>query len=142
MLTALVQCNCHLVVRPYLKLPFELRSSQLLLCLYRKPLTSSALPIRNKGILHQLSLIKVFLGADSSDLKVVDLQDHGSKHSLSSTTCFNHTMINKYFTITELYLTFSKYGDKLLVVKSLINILKFTHLNIVFYSFFSHIFLI
>ena len=68
--------------------------------------------------------------------------DHGSKHSLSSTTCFNHTMINKYFTITELYLTFSKYGDKLLVVKSLINILKFTHLNIVFYSFFSHIFLI
>ena len=142
MLTALVQCNCHLVVRPYLKLPFELRSSQLLLCLYRKPLTNSALPIRNKGILHQLSLIKVFLGADSSDLKVVDLQDHGSKHSLSSTTCFNHTMINKYFTITELYLTFSKYGDKLLVVKSLINILKFTHLNIVFYSFFSHIFLI
>ena len=35
-------------------------------------------------------------------------------------------VIHKYLINTELYLTFSKYGDKLLVVKSLINILKFT----------------
>ena len=90
----------------------------------------------------QLSLIEVFLRADSSDMKVVELQTMVRKHSLSSTICFKHTMINKYFTITELYLNFSIYGDKLLVVKSLINILKFTYLNIGFYSFFSHIFLI
>ena len=61
---------------------------------------------------------------------------NGSKHSLSPTVCLNHTVTHKYFINTELYLTFSKNVDKLLVVKSLINILKFAHFNIVFYSFF------
>ena len=50
--------------------------------------------------------------------------------------CLNHTVIHKYITNAELYLTFSKYGDKSLVVKSLINILKFAYFNIVSFSFF------
>ena len=60
----------------------------------------------------------------------------GLKHSFSVTVCLNHTVIHKYLANKELYLTFSKYVDKLLVVKSLINILKLIYFNIVFYSFF------
>ena len=50
---------------------------------------------------------------------------HGSKHSLSPVVCLNHMAIHKYLIHTELYLNFSKYGDQLLVVKSLANILKY-----------------
>ena len=56
---------------------------------------------------------------------------HGSKCSLSLIVCLNHTVIQKYLINTELYLTFSKYGDKLLIVKSLTNIVKFAYFNIV-----------
>ena len=66
----------------------------------------------------------------------------GLKHSLSPTVCLNHTVIQKYFINTELYLTFSNYVDKLLVVKSLINILKFACFDIVFYFFFLQIFVV
>ena len=38
----------------------------------------------------------------------------------------NHTVVHKHLINKELYLTLSKYVDKLLVVKSLINILKFS----------------
>ena len=61
---------------------------------------------------------------------------HDSKHSLSPTIYLNHMVIHNYLINAELYLTFSKYGDKLLVVKSLINILKFAYFNIIFYYFF------
>ena len=44
--------------------------------------------------------------------------------------------MHKYLICTELYLTFSKDGNNLLVVNGLINILKFAYFNIVFYSFF------
>ena len=44
--------------------------------------------------------------------------------------------MHKYLISTELYLTFSKDGNKLLVVNGLINILKFAYFNIVFHSFF------
>ena len=73
MLTALVQCNHHLVVLPYLKLPLELRSSKLLLRSYRQPLTSQVLLTRHNEMLHQPAFIKVLLGADSSSLKVAGL---------------------------------------------------------------------
>ena len=55
---------------------------------------------------------------------------------LCLSVCLNHTVIHKYLINTKLYLTFSKYDDKLLVVKSLINILKSTYINIAFYSLF------
>ena len=75
-----------------------------------------------------------FLGSWQFFLEGCRAFHSGSKHSLSPTTvCLNHMVIHKY---TELYLTFSKWIDKLLVMKSLVNILKFTYFNIVFYSFF------
>ena len=131
MLTALVQCNYHLVVLLYLKLPFELHRSRLLLRSYRQPLTNQTLPDYALP-----AFIKVSLGADSSSLKVAGLHTM-IRNSLSPAVCLSHTVICKYLINIELYLTFSKYGDKLLVMKSLINILKFTYFNIVFYQFFS-----
>ena len=86
-------------------------------------------------MLHQPAFIKVSLGLHSSSFKVAGL--HGLKHSIGPGVCLNDTVIN-----TEVYLTFSKYGGKLLVVKSLLNILKFTYSNNVFYSFFSQIFVL
>ena len=75
-----------------------------------------------------------FLGSWQFFLEGCRAFHSGSKHSLSPTTvCLNHMVIHKY---TELYLTFSKWVDKLLVMKSSVNILKFTYFNIVFYSFF------
>ena len=75
--SALVQTTTHqpatIVVLLYLKLPFELRSSQLLLRSYRQPLTNQALPARHNRMLHQPAVIKVSLGADSSSLKVAGL---------------------------------------------------------------------
>ena len=50
-----------------------LRSSQFLLCSNRQPLTSQALPTKHNRMLHQPAVIKVFLGADSSSLKVAEL---------------------------------------------------------------------
>ena len=132
MLPALVQCNRHLLLLPYFKLPFDLRSSQLLLHTYRQPFTSWALPIRHKGMLHWPVLIKVSVGADSSSLKLAGL--HGLKHSLSPTACLNHTLIHKYRYRASF--TFSKCGNKLLMVKSLTTIWKFTYFSSVFYSFF------
>ena len=61
---------------------------------------------------------------------------YGLKHSFSPGVCLNHMAIHNYLINTELHLTFSKYGDTLLLVKSLLNILKFAYFNIVFYSFF------
>ena len=61
---------------------------------------------------------------------------HGSKHSLSPTVCLNHTVIHKYLINAEHYLTFSKYFDQLLGVKSLTKILKLTYLIFFFLSFF------
>ena len=88
-------------------------------------------------MLHQPAFIKVFLRADSSSLKIGGLLTVvRASHSFNPTVCLNHTVIHKYLIITEPYLAFSKYIDKLLVVKSLINILKLTYFNIVFYSFF------
>ena len=42
----------------------------------------------------------------------------------------NQMAIHEYLINTDLYLTFSNDGDKLLLVKSLMNILKFTYFNI------------
>ena len=55
---------------------------------------------------------------------------HGSKHSLSLALCLNHMVIHSYLINKELYLTFSKYDEKLLVVKSLVNILKYAYWHI------------
>ena len=64
-------------------------------------------------------------------LEGCSVSHHGSKRNLSLIVCLNHTVIQKYLINTELYLTFSKYGDKLLTVKCVTNILKFAYFNIV-----------
>ena len=130
-----VQCNHHLVALPYLKLPLELRSSRLILQLYRQPLT------RHNGVMHQTAFIKVSLEADSYSFKVAGLPTM-VRNSLSPTVYLNHMAIHKCLINADLYLTFSKDNHKLLVVKSLMNNLKFKYFNIVFYSFFSQIFVV
>ena len=96
--SALVQTATHqpatIVVLPYLKLPFELHSSQLLLCSYKQPLTNQAQPTKHKGMLHQPAVIKVSLGVDSSSLKVAGLFTV-VQNSLSPTVFLNHTVICK-----------------------------------------------
>ena len=122
----LVQCKHPLVVLSYLKLPFELCSLRLLLCSYT----------------HRLGTTYFYQGFAASwrfFLKGCKGSHHGLKHSLSSTVCLNHTVIHKYLINTELYLTFSKYVDKLLLVRSLINILKLACFCIVFYPYFLQI---
>ena len=71
------------------------------------------------------------MGSDRSSLKVAGLHT-----MVQEAASLNHTVICKYLINTELYLSFSKYVDKLLVMKSLINILKFAYFNIAFWSFF------
>ena len=60
----------------------------------------------------------------------------GAIRSLSRTVCLNHTVILNYLINAELYLTFSKYVDKLLLV---VNIVKFAYFNVVAYSLFRRI---
>ena len=67
------------------------------------------------------------MGSDRSSLKVAELHT-----MVQEVVSLNHTVICKYLINTELYLSFSKYVDKLLVMESLINILKFAYFNIVF----------
>ena len=68
---------------------------------------------------------KVFPGSWQFFLKGCRASHHGSKHSISPAVCLNHKVIHSYLINTKLYLNFSKYGDKLLVVKSLTNILEY-----------------
>ena len=71
---------------------------------------------------HQLSttcFYQGFLGSWQFFLEGCRASHHGSKHSLIPTVCLNHMVIHKYLTNTELYLTFAKYDDKLLAVKTL-----------------------
>ena len=79
---------------------------------------------------------QVFRGSCEFFLEGFRASHHGSKHSFNATVCLNETVVHKYLINTELYLTFSKSADKLLVMNSLINILKFTYFNIVSISFF------
>ena len=132
--TVLVQFNHHLVVRPYLKFPFELSSS-----------TSAFVQktTHQLGTTHQMQrgvvptwFYQGFPGGWQFFLEGCRASHRGTKHSLSPTLCLNYMVILKYLTNAELYLTFSKYADILLVVKSLINIVKFAYFNVVFYSFF------
>ena len=128
MQTVLVQFNHHLVVLPYLKFPFELSSSTSVLV----QTTTHQL-----GTTHLVQWVVVptwfyYQGF----LEGCRASNRGTKHSLSPNICLNYTVILKYITNAELYLIFSKYVDILLVVKSLINIVKFAYFNVVFYSFF------
>ena len=72
-------------------------------------------------MLHLPAFIKVSLGADSSYMKIAGLHTV-VQNSSSPTVCLNHAVVHKYLINKELYLTLSKYVDKLLVLKSLINI--------------------
>ena len=85
-------------------------------------------------MLHQPVFIKVSLGTDISSLKVAGLLT--VVRNTVSAQLLSHTVIHKYLINTGLYLVFPKYIDKLLVVKSLINILKLNYFNIAYYSFF------
>ena len=81
LLTALVLCNCHVVVLSYLKLPFEPCSSRLLCSLQ-----TTTHQLGTTWLCSIPAFIKVSLGADSSSLKVVGLhtmvQNTASAHSL------------------------------------------------------------
>ena len=68
LLTAIVLCNCHLVVLSYLKLPFE-PCSLWLLC----SLQTTTHQLGTTRLCSIPAFIKVSLGADSSSLKVVGL---------------------------------------------------------------------
>ena len=63
--------------------------------------------------------------ADSFSLMVAGLHTMVRRHSVSPAVSLNHMVIHNYVINTELCLIFSKYGDKLLVVESLVNILKY-----------------
>ena len=81
LLTALVLCNCHVVVLSYLKLPFEPCSSRLLCSLQ-----TTTHQLGTTWLCSIPAFIKVSLGADSSSLKVVGLhtmvQNTASAHCL------------------------------------------------------------
>ena len=122
----LVQCNHLLVVLPYLKLPFELRT-------YFCACTDKPSHTRHSGMLHQPAFIKVSLRADSSSFEDCRASHCGSKNSSSATVCLNHKVVHKYLINAELHLTFlinllNRFNllNKSLVVKTLINILKFS----------------
>ena len=66
-----------------------------------------------------------FPGASSSALKVAGW-NWGSKHRPDPSVCLNHTVFGSYMINRELYLNSPKYGDKLIVAKSLIN---FKHIS-------------
>ena len=68
LLTAVVQCNHLLAILPYLKLPFELRSSRLLLRTYSQPTHQLCITHQALGCCTEYSL-----GTDSSSLKVAGL---------------------------------------------------------------------
>ena len=87
-------------------------------------------------MLNQPAFITVSLRAGSSSLKVAGIFTVVRKTDLA--VCLSYMVIHKYFINTELYLTelYSKCFEKLLEVKSLMNILKSTYFNIVLCSFF------
>ena len=114
----------------FLTLNFELCSSPLLLRLYKQPLTNQTQPD-----VAPTCCYKSFPGNWQFFLEGCRASHSGLKYSLSLTVCLNHTLIYKYLINTELYLNFSKYIDELLVVKSLINILKFTYFSIHFLQY-------
>ena len=124
----LVQFNHHLVVLPYLKFPFELSSSTSVLVQTTTHQLGTTHQVQ-RGVVLTWFYYQGFL----EDCRT---SHRGTKHSLSPNLCLNYMVILKYITNAELYLTFSKYVDILLVVKSLKNIVKFAYFNVVFYSFF------
>ena len=110
MLTALVQCNYHLVV------PTQVTTISVR--------TDNHSPTRHYPTMHYL-LLSRFSWELTVLLEGGRTSHYGSKHSLSLAVCLNHMVIHRYLISTELYLNFSNYDDKLLVMKSLVNILKY-----------------
>ena len=108
LLTALVHCNHHLVVLLYLKLPFAVTT------------------VLIQTTTHQLgAILQGFPGSWQFFLDSCRVSQYGSKHSSRPSVCLNYKLqfeFTKYIINTELYLTLTKYVDKLLVAKSLINI--------------------
>ena len=114
-LTAFVHYNHHLEILPYLNLPFELHS-------YCCPRTDNHSHTRHNGMLHQPDFIKV----SPAELAVLPwrLQAFhcGLKHRPSPSVCLNYTVFGMHMISNKIYLNLSKYVDKLLMVKTLINI--------------------
>ena len=123
LLTVLVQCSHHLVVLPYLK--FHLR--------YAVTTTLVQTTTHQLGTTHQAQwnvappcFYQGFPGSWPFFLYGCGVSHCGSKHSSHPTVCLNHTVFSKYMISKELNLNLSKYVDKLLVVKTLINIRHFS----------------
>ena len=120
-LAELVQCNHQLVVLPYLKLPFQL-ATQLQLHSYNYPQTRDYPP---GTMLHQPTFIKVSLGAGSSFVKVAGVLSVVWNTVLAQLFAWITQWSTSLLSI-QLYITLSKYFDKLFVVKSLINTKQFS----------------
>ena len=116
-LTALIQCNHHLVVLQYLKLPSEL-------CRYYCAQTDNRSPSRHYPRGTTECCINLLLSMFPRELAVLPwrLQDFPLKQRPTPFLCLNHTVFDISTISKKLYLNLSKYVDKLLVVKTLINI--------------------
>ena len=118
-----VQCNHHLVVLPYLKLPFELRSYYWARTYNHSP-TRHYPPDTMGCFINQPAFYEGFPRSWQFFLEDCRASYCGSKHRPSPTVCLNHKVFSIYMINKKLYLNLSKYVDKLLVVKTLINVEK------------------
>ena len=78
--------------------------------------------------LHSFLLLSRHSWGQQSYLKGDRTSYWGLKHRPNSSVCLNPTVFSNYMISSKLYLNFSKYGDKLLVGKSLIN---FKHCHLI-----------
>ena len=114
-LTALVQCNNHLVVLPYIKLPFELRSYYYA-CTYNYSPTRHHPPnttgcctnLLSAGVPWELAFLSW------------KLQGLLPWFETQPSVRLNYTLFSIYMISRKPYLKLSKYVDKLLVVKTMI----------------------
>ena len=115
----LIQCNHHLVVLQYLKLPSEL-------CRYYCARTDNRSPTRHYPPCTTECCTNLLLSMFPWELAVLPwrLQDFPLwfKQRPTPFLRFNHTVFDISTISKKLYLNLSKYVDKLLVVKTLINI--------------------
>ena len=121
-LTALLQCNHHLVILLYLKFPFEL-------CSYYYARTENHSPTRHYPPGTMKCCTKLLLSRFTCELAVLPWScrtSHcGLKQKPSASVCLNRRVFGVYMTSKKLWLNYSKYVDQLLVVKTLIIIRSF-----------------
>ena len=96
---------------------------QLLWCSYRQPLTKT-LPTWHNEMMHQLAFIKVSLRTGSSSLKIAGFPT--VVQNTDSDPLFVWITLFSMYISKKPYVKLSKHVDKLLVVKTLMNIRHFS----------------